>query len=401
MIILGCCDATVTDQACNEYKDRLVQMTRTPLAEVVEGVDKMAFQRYVPGGVTMKIAEVQGALTSLGFFPGGRVDGICGYRTQSAIRLFQEYVRSVEKRECTPDGRFGPQTEQHLTRWLGEHKAPVWSAVIDRWRANSLTGTEYAAWLTLLEQVKADSMRNPNRVLQMVNAFGKPTDTRTVAHWDFSPDQVHLIGTRQNHFSGKFDDVFVLLIKGLVFKFQGSTDPGASTNPLGTPWLVPGQHNYHFGWHRRIYLALRPEGAGVLVARAPHGQRLDEAMLAAGRLEANASINVHWGGKGMRADVKNWSEGCQVINGTAYLNATDELITCAAFAGTNQTELNGNLSKTRGAYNVLLDLVTALGSDLPGNSLTYTLLAEQDLDRAPALKQGLADAAARVAKMCA
>lgn len=401
MIILGCCDDTVTDQACNEYKDRLGHMTRTPLSEVVEGVDKMAFQRYVPAGVTMKVAEIQGALKTLGFFPGGQVDGIYGYRTQSAIRLFQEYVRSVEKRECTPDGRFGPQTEQHLKRWLGEHKVPIWSAVIDRWRANTLAGTEYAAWLTLLEQVKANAMRTPNRVQQMVNAFDKPADTRKVAQWDISPNQAHLIGTRQNNFSGKFDDVFVLLIKGLVFKFQGSTDPGASIHPQGTPWLVPGQHNYHFGWHRRMYLALRPEGAGVLVARAPQGQRLDEGMLATGRLEPNASINVHWGGKGMTANVKNWSEGCQVINGTVYLNSSDELINCAAFSGVNQTELNGNLSKTRGAYNVLLDLVTALGSDLQGSSIKYTLLVEQDLDRAPALKQGLADAAARVTKVFA
>ncbi len=398
MITLGCFDSNVTDGACNAYKDSLGQITRVPLSEVEEGIDKMAFQRYAPGAVTMKVADIQGVLKSLGFFPGGQVDGICGYRTQSAIRLFQEYVRSVEKRECTPDGRFGPQTEQHLQRWLGEHKVPIWSEAIDGWRSNTLAGTEYAAWLALLEQVKAKAMSNPNRVQQLVNAFDKPTDTRKVAQWDFSPNQVHLIGTRRNNFSGKFDDIFVLLIKGLVFKFQGSTDPGASTNPLGTPWLVPGQHTYHFGWHRRVYLALRPEGAGVLVVRAPHGQRPDETMLATAKLEPNSSINVHWGGKGMTADIKTWSEGCQVINGSVYLNAADELITCSAFAGVNQTELNGNPSKTRGAYNVLLDLVTALGSDLPGNSLTYTLLTEQDLDRAPALKQGLADAATRVVK---
>jgi len=401
MITLGCFDSNVTDGACNAYKDSLGQITRIPLSEIEDGVDKIAFQRYVPSDVTMKVAEVQAALKSLGFFPGGQIDGIVGYRTQSAIRLFQEYVRSVEKRECAPDGRFGPQTEQHLTRWLAEHKVPIWSASIDRWRSNTLAGTEYAAWLAFLEQVKADSMRNPTRALQMVNAFAKPTDTRTVAQWDFSPNQMHLIGMRRNSFSGKFDDIFVLLIKGLVFKFQGSTDPGASTNPLGTPWLLPGQHHYHFGWHRRVYLALRPAGAGVLVLRVPHGQRPDETMLATGRLEANASINVHWGGKGMTADIKTWSEGCQVINGSVYLNAADELINCSAFAGVNQTELNGNPSKTRGAYNVLVDLVTALGSDLPGNSLKYTLLAEQDLDRAPALKQGVADVATRVVKVFA
>jgi hypothetical protein len=212
---------------------------------------------------------------------------------------------------------------------------------------------------------------------------------------------VHLIGIRRNSFSGKFDDIFVLLIKGLVFKFQGSTEPGASVDQGGTPWLVQGQHNYHFGWHKRTYLALRPQGVGVLVVRSPHEKRLDNATLANGHLEANGTINVHWGGKGMAADVTTWSEGCQVVTGSVYLNAADELINCSAFAGINQAELNSNLQKTRGAYNVLLDLVAALGSDLPGSSVKYTLLAEQDLDLAPRLNRGLEDAADLVVKMAA
>jgi len=75
------------------------------------------------------------------------------------------------------------------------------------------------------------------------------------------------------------------------------------------------------------------------------------------------------------------------------------LIDCSAFAATNNAEVAGNPSKTRGAYNVLLDLVTALSSDLPGNSVKYTLLTEEDLDVEPALKQGLADARARVRQL--
>ena len=51
------------------------------------------------------------------------------------------------------------------------------------------------------------------------------------------------------------------------------------------------------------------------------------------------------------------------------------------------------------AINVLLDLVTALSSDLPSNSVKYTLLTEQDMDLAPALKQGLADARAKVGRL--
>ncbi len=48
-------------------------------------------------GEPMMVSEVQQCLKDTGFLPGGDVDGICGYRTQSAIRLFQEYVRSIEE----------------------------------------------------------------------------------------------------------------------------------------------------------------------------------------------------------------------------------------------------------------------------------------------------------------
>ena len=39
----------------------------------------------------------------------------------------------------------------------------------------------------------------------------------------------------------------------------------------------------------------------------------------------------------------------------------------------------GDPSKTRGAYNLLADLVLGLGNDLTGNTVLYTLLMEQDL----------------------
>jgi hypothetical protein len=241
---------------------------------------------------------------------------------------------------------------------------------------------------------------SPTPMLQLVNAFKGETDTRGVAEWDFTPEKVHLVGIRRNEMSNKFDDIFVLLLKGLVFKFQGTTEPGASDNPAGTPFLVQGQHDYHFGWHKRQYLALRPErvNKGVLVVRSKGDIRLDEADLANG-LEANGSINVHWGGKGMKFDVKTWSEGCQVITGSVYLNEKNELIDGSAFVATNNGEVTSNRAKTRGAYNVLLDLVTALGSDLASNSVKYTLLTEDDLDLSPALEQGLAGARAKAGQL--
>jgi hypothetical protein len=345
----------------------------------------------------MSVEDVQRALRSLGFFPGGKIDGICGYRTQSAIRVFQEYVRSIEKLDCVPDGRFGPNSQSHLQRWLHNRLLPDWSSTVERWHADTLEETEYTGWLALLNQVKARCVASPNRMLQMVNGYPKPSDTRKVADWDFSPkEHVHLIGIRRNSVSGKFDDIFVLLVKGLVFKFQGSTEPGATKSALGPPFLVLGQHDYHFGWHQRRYLALRPRSLdkGVLVVRSKD-MNLDESDLANG-LERNSTINIHWGGKGLKFDVKSWSEGCQVITGSVYLNHHDQLIDCSAFAAANRAELEANLSKTRGAYNVLTDLVTAFASDMGGNEVKYTLLAQEHLDLAPDLRNRLADAASRV-----
>ena len=215
-----------------------------------------------------------------------------------------------------------------------------------------------------------------------------------MAQWDFAPGEIQLVGIRRSERSGKFDDIFVLLLKGLVFKFQGSTEPGTSSDARGRPFLVQGQHHYHFGWHQHKYPALRPEGRGVLVVRSRNDDLFDDADLANG-LEANASINIHWGGKGLRSDVKTWSEGCQVINGSVYIGPTNAVVSCVEFAALNNGEVVAGSTKTRGAYNVLLDLVTALGGDL-APTVQYTLLVEEDLDLAPALRQGLAEARARV-----
>jgi hypothetical protein len=403
MIDLGCFDARVSDAACNAYCQELERVTRLSLAEVKPGGDKLSIHRRAPASSDeMSVAQVQQGLQKIGFFPGARVDGICGYRTQSAIRLFQEIVRTGEGQACLPDGRFGPVSQGHLQRWLDQGRVPPWTPTIAKWQAGSGDIGEYSAWLDLLAAVRDHHRAQPGRAQQMVEAFAGKSDTLRLAQWDAGSGAgrtaVHLIGIRREEASGKFDDVFVLLVKGLVFKFQGTTEPGATKDPRGLPFIVPGQHDYHFGWHQRRYLALRPQGAGVLVARSANDKRLDEADIARG-LEPNATINIHWGGKGMTRDVGGWSEGCQVINGTVYLNPADELVDCSAFTATNQAELDANPGKTRGAYNVLVDLVTALASDLPSQTVKYTLLSEADLALAPALATGLAAARSKAMRV--
>ena len=404
MMQLGSYDPAVTTAAREAYLKQVEETTRVRLADIAAGCDRIALTQCAPDSQQpMTVAEVQQGLISTGFFPGGKVDGICGYRTLSAMRLFQEYVRSYEKLPCVPDGRFGPASQQHLKRWMSNRIVTAWAATIANWQSGTSMQTEYADWLALLEKVKQRYAADPNRMLKLVSAFPRATDTRSVERWDFSPaGNIHLIGIRRNEMSGRFDDVFVLLIKGLVFKFQGSTEPGAAGNAAGAAFLVQGQHDYHFGWHKSQYLALRPQhlDKGVLTVRSSNDLRLEDADLDKG-LEANASINIHWGGKGLAGFVKTWSEGCQVINGAMYLNEKNELIDCSQFAAINNGDLAANSSKTRGAYNVLMDLVTALASDLPGSSIKYTLLIEQDLELAPALKQMLTEARARVGQKLA
>ena len=395
MIALGCCDSDVSQEECGAYLKRVEVITRMPMADIAEGVDKLTFETRKPDE-PMTVRQVQEALRAIGFFPGGEADGICGYRTLSAIRLFQEYVRTVENLPCTPDGLFGPQSQGHLKRWIDGGLRPEWDPTIERWQAGTLASDEYTDWISLLEQVKQKYAANPNRMLSMVNDFVGGTDTKKVSEWDFDPRHIHLIGVRRSEFSGKFDDVIVLLIKGLVFKFQGSTEPGASKNEKGAPFVVQGQHDYHFGWHQKRYLALRPQGRGVLVVRSKSDMRLDDRDLDNG-LTANGSINIHWAGIGGERDINSWSEGCQVITGGLYINHQDKLIDCLEFVARNNERVNEKPTRTRGAYNVLLDLVAALASDARSNTVKYTLLAEDDLALDEKLKQRLADdrAAAR------
>jgi putative peptidoglycan binding protein len=379
VILLGSFDGSVTQADRDAYLKQAAAISGGRGDQVQGGSDRLSFVQHAPDAQqTMTVSAMQQALKDIGFFPGGKVDGICGYRTRAAMRLFQEYVRSVEKLPCVPDGRFGPSTQQHLQRWKNNGVVSQWADTIDRWQKGTLGQTEYTEWLSLLGKVKEKYLASPSEMLRLVNAFPRKTDTRKVADWDFGPGVIHLVGVRRSEKTNKFDDLFALLIKGLVFKFQGSTDPGATSNPLGAPFLVQGQHDYFFGWHKSQHLAVRPTDKGVLVVRSKGDFRLDDADVSKG-LEANSTIHIHWGGKGLTRDVNKWSEGCQVISGSAYLGPNNERVDCSSFVATNNDEVESDPSKTRGAYNLLADLVLGLGSDLSGNTVRYVLLTEQDL----------------------
>ena len=166
MIQLGSFDSGVPQSARDTYVRELEDITRVRITDIVDGSDKLNLKQYAPDvQQPMSVAQVQQALTTIGFFPGGNVDGICGYRTLSAMRLFQEYVRSVEKLPSLPDGRFGVGSQQHLKRWLDNQLTPEWAATIDAWQAGTLGTSEYSAWIALLNKVKERYAAAPNRML--------------------------------------------------------------------------------------------------------------------------------------------------------------------------------------------------------------------------------------------
>ncbi len=335
------------------------------------------------------IHELQQFLKDAGFMPKANIDGIFGYATQAAVRLFQEYVRTVDNDPTigAPDGTAGPNTLNHIETWKQKKKGTA-EFVCEWGRANARNASqEFNQWIGLLSKAKQHYLNNPNPIVAFVDAFNKPTDTRKLKDWDTSPDTIHLLGIRRGQdasLSGTKrdnDDLFVLLINGMVFKFWGSTDPNPDlAKRSDIPFLVEGQHNYKFGWHKndegliKLYRALRPKSSGVLVFRDKNADKAltPEDIVKGLDPDPNTTINIHWSGVGSY----NFSAGCQVIAGKSYINHKNMLIDCTDFAAGSYDELGvRNKSgdrKGRAAYNVFADLVLTYAP--PGvQSIVYTL----------------------------
>jgi hypothetical protein len=332
----------------------------------------------VPG---TPVKELQQFLKDAGFMPRASLDGVFGYVTHAAVRLFQEYIRTVEGNPAigTPDGIVGPNTLQHIEQWKARKKGTP--DFVCKWgRASAQTGTEeFRKWTALLQKAKDFFVQNPSPTLQMVDKFPRQSDTLKVRDWNTTPDTIHLIGIRRNQDATarkrENDDLFVLLIKGMVFKFWGSTDPSQSIASTRTdePFLLEGQHVYKFGWHKisdanQVYRAFKPATVGVLAFRdRDNSNSLTPADIAKGiDSTPNNTINIHWSGKGDT----NFSAGCQVIAGQSYINHEGKVIDCSAFASPGYADLKKG--KTRGAYNLLTDLILCYAPE-GVQTIVYTL----------------------------
>jgi hypothetical protein len=342
------------------------------------------------------VRQMQTKLQAAGFLPNAPSAGVFDYRTLSAVRLFQEYVRSVEgiAEIGAPDGAVGPLTLRHLDRWAQSGKRAEWA---ERSPDNATPGFRY--WIRALALYQAFNAQKPvTRMVQVADAFTKPSDTLKIARWNLDRRAIHLIGIRREEWRKapvrRNDDVFVLLVNGVAFGFSGSTDPNPKeAKRADEPYLVRGQHQYRFGWHKlsspdRVYRAFRPVGPGVLACRdTSNDDALTDDDLVKG-LSVVPDINIHWSGAG----TGNWSAGCQVIEGRHYLNHRGVVVDCSAFASPGYAGLG---PKTRGAYNVLVDLITvfAPSNAIAGTRVSYSLLHERDLDLAVSANQKLSEAA--------
>ncbi|MEM9916573.1 MAG: peptidoglycan-binding domain-containing protein [Bacteroidota bacterium] len=345
------------------------------------------------------VETLQRFLHQSGFMPNHQPDGIFGYETLAGVRLFQEYMRTFKgKANMMPDGLAGKNTFGAMLEWQQQNLG------ICEWAAGTPT-PEYTKWLKLLSDRKAHFLHNPSAIFSCRENYTHNTDTRKIAEWEVSSDAVHLIGIRRNQGNGyaanlRDDDFFVFLINGMAFKFFGSTAPNPKLANSHMPFLLEGQHHYHYSWHHlsdahQVYKAWKPFSSGVLVIRETAAQESKDIINNATQMQSlldhqpNLSINIHWSGKGSY----NFSAGCQVIGGSSYVNNQGQLIDDGYLAAKNKGELHKvtdkhySGQKTKGAYNMLIDLFLNYTPD-GMNSLAYSLVREETIGQLESWPEG-------------
>ncbi len=147
----------------------------------------------VPGRRVTALTEF---LQQAGFMPHAIHDGVFGYVTQAAVRLFQEYVRTTEQGHYPPDGAslwpdgvVGPLTESHITRWRSEGRRCRWGEPVG-------STADYTRWLDWLARIGARYRAAPGHHLRVVSTFPERGDTLLPDDWSFGVDEPHLIGLR-------------------------------------------------------------------------------------------------------------------------------------------------------------------------------------------------------------
>ena len=398
---IGAFDQGHSDQELRTYLSKLHRHMSDSLRNKFQFRDNGKWFGIEPTG-SNQVRELEEFLKKAGFMPFQEPNGIFDYFTLASLRLFQEYVRTVEKDASIgkPDGTAGPKTFEHIKRWKDQGLVADWGlkqvaqpTEAQKAKLNKQQA-EYNRWLNLMKKAHEHFQQILHPIIELVENFSKESDTKKLKDWTFDPNDIHLVGIRRSQEDTSRtrvnDDIFVLLVNGMAFKFWGSTDPNQSMSDRNDePFLVEGQHVFRFGWHKvsdpkKIYNALEPAGNGVLVFRdVDQDDALTDSDIQKGLEGPNDSINIHWSGVGSA----NFSAGCQVIAGKSYINHLDEVVDCSKFAATSYSGWESGL--TMGAYNLLADLVLAYSPSFhlegKANTLLYTLGRDDVLELDPSL----------------
>ena len=128
-----------------------------------KGSHKWNEMRAVPG---KPVRELITFLKEAGFMPNASTDGIFGYVTQAAVRLFQEYVRTQDEGykpskqnkhpHIHPDGVVGNDTYFHINRWKDEEKKCAWGQA-----SSANPSQESKDWFAFLEAAKTHYEAEP------------------------------------------------------------------------------------------------------------------------------------------------------------------------------------------------------------------------------------------------
>jgi len=132
---------------------------------------------------------------------------------------------------------------------------------------------------------------------------------------ELEKESVYLVGIRGYYLNSKgsvgandigiFDDAILLVIDGVIYPFNGNTDP--SKEGAGLAMLKCGKYTYYKGKHRGKYDALRPFPEGVKMPCTRDGK--DSFAIA---------CNIHAGG-----EKSTGSHGCQTLPKSQWENFID------------------------------------------------------------------------------